>query len=267
MSIAEPQMSVENLQPQGNAAAAESAGLNSKPSTKWTNPDVADLTQVAGDMTSVLGTFNEVLGGDSSMNNTYGGLGAVMSFANCLASGDNIAESTEGSVASCLAKTGIDQIPGTPLDLVNTINGYMDVDNPAKLFTQVTSDLNPIANTKTALKSGVDTANLVYTAVNGNQAESYRKAENLEERNRNGENTVVAKALQMGVDLVNGDTEHLTDNKAERGDRGVYSAYSNAAGDYMADAIHGERGRATWRNFDEVKAEHDNMKWYKPWTW
>ena len=76
-----------------------------------------------------------------------------------------------------------------------------------------------------------------------------------------------AKALQMGVDLVNGDTEHLTDNKAERGDRGAYSAYSNAAGDYMADAIHGERGRATWRNFDEVKAEHDNMKWYKPWTW
>ena len=44
-----------------------------------------------------------------------------------------------------MAKAGIDQlpVPGSPLDIVNTVNGNLDVDNPLKILTQVVSDINP----------------------------------------------------------------------------------------------------------------------------
>jgi len=275
MSLPEPQMCMEVPQT-SNSAALQSAGLatpgTQQASSKWTDPTAAHLTKVSKDTTSLLSTANKALGGDSSMSGTFKGMNTALSFANCMASGDNIAESTEGSAMACAAKTGISQIPisgpgATPWGLVNMANSYMDVDNPGKIGTQFVSDLNPYANTKTALKSTVDTADLISTAISGNESESYRKAEALEERNRAGKNTVVAEGLQSLVDLGTGDTESYVDNKAETGQRGVKKAWGNAAGDLWHDAIHGERGRAVYRNFDEVKAEHDNMRWYKPWTW
>jgi hypothetical protein len=293
MSLPEPQMCIDpaaaasmaqqngignaEIQQQIQQQPAAPAAKAAKKPNKWTNPDVAKISENGSNINKAVSQVAELGHADAGYSNTLKGVGAALDFTNCVASGDNVAESTGGSMLSCGIKTGIDTFlpsgPGAnPLGWVNTANSYMDVDNPGKFATQTVSDLNPYANMSKGIKGGVDAADTLIELTTGSDSAAYRKADALEQRSRDGKNSVIAEGGQTLVDLATGapELDQYVDNKAERGDRGMWKAWGNAGGDLMHEAVTGQQThgpQAYHTDFDSHKRKLDNARWYKPWTW
>ncbi len=267
LSLPEPQMSMRQTatpaqDARGNSFVSQQIdqkktrkpAARPKRPTKWTSKSGEALAKDVGDTTSVVSTVSDLVhegtsgrggpAGADPMGGAFNAISAASKFAECMAGGDNVAESTGGSALACLAKTGIDQLDlggggaSTVWGFVNMANDRMDVDNGGKVFSQFGADLNPYSNVKSGLSSMVDTADVV---TSGNpldpSAEQLRKAEALEDRNRAGKNSVVAQGGQAIVDAATGNTDAYVDRKAATGERGLWNAWGNAAGDLNADVF------------------------------
>lgn len=261
-----PETVAPALDPQevvGNSAVADQM---------WSSQPTADLAKDVGDFAGIFEDVNDLLGGDESMSSSFKGIGATSKFVECMASNDNVAETDGGNAAACAAKVGLDQIPidgphAKVLGYVNKLNDRMDVDNPGKFATQTIADLNPYENAKKGVASLVDTADVLTS----DGSAQYRKADKLAERNQEGKNSVIAEGLQSVVDVATGDTDSYVDEKAERGERGFWKGWGNAAGDMWSDVSTGSSGSRMrggyYTNADSLKEKHDNMKWYNPASW
>ena len=267
LSLPEPQMSMQPTatpmqDAHGNAFVREQLdqkkARKAKPKPrrpqKWTSKPGEGLAKDVGDTTGIISTVSDLVhkgtsgrggpAGADPMGGAFNVISAASKFTECMAGGDNVAETTAGSALACLAKTGIDQVDlggggaSTAWGFVNMANDRMDVDNGGKVFSQFAADLNPYANVKSGLSSLVDTVDIVS---GGNivdpSAAQLRKAEVLEDRNRSGKNSVVAQGGQALVDAATGDTDHYIDRKAETGERGLWNAWGNAAGDLNAEVF------------------------------
>lgn len=218
------------------------------------------------------------------------GVGAGLGFLGHFFGDEQVADSTAGHAVNSAAKTAGDvgvagwmshlakssgvagtakHLASNPIaGLVAAGDGLVDVDNPMKMATATASEIVPGSQAGKAIAGGVDAATAGLNYLSGDHAAAYRGAEQTQENAVNGNYGAVTSSLTYGTAALMGDHETLnkaTDMKAKTGERGIWTAWGNAA----ADMWSGDDETKGWTvtSWEEEKEYMDNLRWYNPFSW
>jgi hypothetical protein len=225
------------------------------------------------------GNLSESQLGDLGKMNTA--MGAGFSFLGHFFGDERVAETGVGHAANSAVKTGGDLLTGAVgsmkgangklnggnpfAQIVAAADGFVDVDNPLKMGTALTSELLPTSQAGKMMNGGVDAFTSLGNFAVGDDAAAYQSADVVQENSVNGTYSALTQFLTYGVAALTGDRETLnkaTDQKAKTGERGVFSALGNMAADgWMPD----EDRSVEKVNLQEDLDWHKNTPWYAPW--
>ncbi|MBT3217961.1 MAG: hypothetical protein HN348_02640 [Proteobacteria bacterium] len=239
---------IDNDKTPGKRAPATKQG------ERWGSSAGAAATKALRQNTT--GLLESLPGLNQDQSNVLGKAGdamaAPLSFAQHLLGDRQVAATPGGHYGSSAAKAGVDTMLGRVPKAgggflgkaLSTIDGFLDVDNPAKLATSMGAELVPGSWTSKLASGGIDGIQAAGTMLTGRPSEGFRAGEIVQDNAVNGEYSAVGTASTYLAAMATGDDEVLdaaVDNRAERGDRGIWNAMGNFAGDSIADAA-GHRG-------------------------
>ncbi len=260
-----------------NGEALSSEGSDTAKLAAW---GFAGGTEFLGQLPGVEEAWNAAP--DDAYKKTLGGAGqglaGAMTFLDHFMGDDPVSTSYAGHAIGSGVKTVADETidgvfdaaAGGPASLIGDVNNQVDIDNPIKMFTQMGAELSN-EQLKGAVSGGVDAATVAGNALMGDMAAAYQGADRVEDNAASAKYGTTAQALTWGTAMLTGDQEVLntaTDQKAETGERGIFAALGNCAGDSWADvAGNGGGGDGHFTDADAYQRELDDMAWYAPWTW
>ncbi|MBT3224263.1 MAG: hypothetical protein HN348_34780, partial [Proteobacteria bacterium] len=246
------ELSIQNEEPTALTSMLEEKPVqpsNSRQGERWGSSTAAAATKTGRTYAQRASKLLPGLGRDQlkSMDTAGDIVSAPLSFASHLL-GDRQVGSETSHVVGSAVKGGVDTVIGRvpkagggPVSgALATADGFVDVDHPAKLATATAAELTPASWVGKAASGGVDAVIAAGTMATDRPSSGYRAAEIVEENAVNGEYSAVSTAATYGCALATGDREVLNaavDNKAERGERGIWNAMGNNAGDAWADVM------------------------------